>query len=79
MPYAIYHIPYQNRPKVYICLQISEKVELLLNEREQLHESWTQCQAQYDQMYELSVFMKEAKQIETILSSQEVSNHSALS
>ena len=43
-----------------------------MNEREQLHESWTQCQTQYDQMYELSVFMKEAKQIETVMSSQEV-------
>lgn len=62
----------QDRHKLFIRLQISEKVELLLNERDRLHESWTQCQTQYDQMYELAVFMKEAKQIETIMSSQEV-------
>ena len=76
-------MPYHTIPPVlYISLQvyrlcfniwqISEKVELLLTERERLHDGWTECQTQYDQMYELAVFMKEAKQIETIMSSQEV-------
>ena len=80
IPY--YTIPCHISPMLYISLQvyrlcfniwqISEKVELLLTEREGLHDGWTECQTQYDQMYELAVFMKEAKQIETIMSSQEV-------
>lgn len=63
---------YLDCPKRFNRFQISEKVELLLNDREKLHDSWTQCQAHYDQMYEVAVFMKEAKQIETIMISQEV-------
>ena len=56
-------------------LQIAEKLEFLLGEREKLHMSWTQCQSQYDEMYEVAVFMKEAKQIETVISSQEVNEY----
>ena len=37
--------------------------------------SWAQCQSHYDEMYEVAVFMKEAKQIENVMSSQEVNEY----
>lgn len=37
--------------------------------------SWTHCQSQYDAMYELAVFMKEVKQLETAMCSHEVKKY----
>ena len=52
--------------------QIAEKLELLLTERESLFATWEDNKTELDQAYDLQVFLREAKQIDTLTSTQEV-------
>lgn len=52
--------------------QIAEKLELLLTERESLFATWEDNKTELDQEYDLQVFLREAKQIDTLTSTQEV-------
>ena len=52
--------------------QIAEKLELLLTEREGLYATWEDHKTELDQAYDLHVFLRDAKQIDTLTSTQEV-------
>ena len=52
--------------------QIAEKLELLLTERESLYATWEDHKTELDQAYDLHVFLRDAKQIDTFTSTQEV-------
>ena len=52
--------------------QIAEKLELLLTERESLYATWEDHKTELDQAYNLHVFLRDAKQIDTFTSTQEV-------
>ncbi|XP_068689103.1 spectrin beta chain-like isoform X1 [Montipora foliosa] len=52
--------------------EIAEKLELLLTEREGLYATWEDHKTELDQAYDLHVFLRDAKQIDTLTSSQEV-------
>lgn len=55
--------------------QIAEKLELLLTEREGLYATWEDHKTELDQAYDLHVFLRDAKQIDTLTSTQEVKSH----
>ena len=55
-----------------LSFQIAEKLELLLTERESLYATWEDHKTELDQAYDLHVFMRDAKQIDTFTSTQEV-------
>ena len=55
-----------------LLLQITEKLELLLTEREGLYATWEDHKTELDQAYDLHVFLRDAKQIDTFTSTQEV-------
>ena len=55
--------------------QIAEKLELLLTEREGLYATWEDHKTELDQAYDLHVFLRDAKQIDTLTSTQEVRSH----
>ena len=63
---------------VLLRLQIAEKLELLLTEREGLYATWEDHKTELDQAYDLHVFLRDAKQIDTLTSSQEVSSFLSL-
>ena len=52
--------------------QIAEKLDLLLTERESLFATWEDHKTELDQAYDLHVFLRDAKQIDTFTSTQEV-------
>ncbi|KAK2560477.1 Spectrin beta chain [Acropora cervicornis] len=52
--------------------EITEKLELLLTEREGLYATWEDHKTELDQAYDLHVFLRDAKQIDTFTSTQEV-------
>ena len=52
--------------------QITEKLELLLTEREGLYATWEDHKTELDQAYDLHVFLRDAKLIDTFTSTQEV-------
>ena len=52
--------------------QIAEKLELLLTERESLYATWEDHKTELGQAYDLHVFLRDAKQIDTFTSTQEV-------
>ena len=52
--------------------QIAEKLELLLTERESLYATWEDHKTELDQAYDLHVFLRDSKQIDTFTSTQEV-------
>ncbi|KAJ7373044.1 hypothetical protein OS493_014188 [Desmophyllum pertusum] len=52
--------------------EIAEKLELLLTERESLYATWEDHKTELDQAYDLHVFLRDAKQIDTLTSTQEV-------
>ena len=45
---------------------------MLLTERESLFATWEDNKTELDQAYDLQVFLREAKQIDTLTSTQEV-------
>lgn len=51
--------------------EITEKLELLLTERESLYATWEDRKMEIDQVYDLQVFLRDAKQIERLTSTQE--------
>ena len=51
--------------------EISEKLELLLTEREGLYATWEDRKTEIDQVYDLQVFLRDAKQIDGLTSTQE--------
>ena len=55
--------------------QIAEKLELLVTEREGLYATWEDHKTELDQAYDLHVFLRDAKQIDTLTSTQEVKSH----
>lgn len=55
--------------------QIAEKLELLLTEREGLYATWEDHKTELDQAYDLHVFLRDAKQIDTLTSTQEVKSY----
>ena len=59
-------------PTVSCSCQITEKLELLLTERESLYATWEDHKTELDQAYDLQVFLRDAKQIDTLTSTQEV-------
>lgn len=56
----------------FIVIQITEKLELLLTEREGLYATWEDHKTELDQAYDLHIFLRDAKQIDTLTSTQEV-------
>lgn len=52
--------------------EIKEKFSQLLAEREKLHSAWQQKKVQLDQLIDLHFFLKDAKQIDSLCSTQEV-------
>lgn len=50
-------------------------MELLLTERESLYATWEDHKTELDQAYDLHVFLRDAKQIDTLTSTQEVKSH----
>ena len=57
---------------IIFSFQIAEKLELLLTERESLYATWEDHKTELDQAYDLHVFLRDAKQIDTLTSTQEV-------
>ena len=57
---------------VLSSFQVAEKLELLLTERESLYATWEDHKTELDQAYDLHVFLRDAKQIDTFTSTQEV-------
>lgn len=51
--------------------EITEKLELLLTERESLYATWEDSKMEIDQVHNLQVFLRDAKHIERLTSTQE--------
>nr|XP_002732400.1 PREDICTED: spectrin beta chain, non-erythrocytic 5-like [Saccoglossus kowalevskii] len=56
----------------YATDEVKEKLDAVLHEREQLHANWQKKKDDLDQMYDYQVFMRDAKQLDTLSSQQEV-------
>ncbi|XP_078000869.1 spectrin beta chain, non-erythrocytic 5-like isoform X3 [Glandiceps talaboti] len=56
----------------YASDEIKEKLDAVLQDREQLHANWQQKKDDLDQMYDYQLFMRDAKQLDTLSSQQEV-------
>jgi spectrin beta len=52
--------------------EIQEKLQALLEERQKLHTAWQQKKVFLDQLIDLHFFLRDAKQLETMSSAQEV-------
>jgi hypothetical protein len=52
---------------------IQERLDKLLNERQLLHSAWQHKKVHLDQLIDLHFFLRDAKQLETMSASQEVS------
>lgn len=51
--------------------EIQEKFNQLLEERQKLHSSWQHKKVHLDQLIDLHFFLRDAKQIDTLCSTQE--------
>ena len=52
--------------------KLTEKLELLLTERESLYATWDDRKTEVDQACDLHVFLRDARQVDSLYSSQEV-------
>ncbi|XP_066955513.1 spectrin beta chain, non-erythrocytic 5 isoform X7 [Macrobrachium rosenbergii] len=55
----------------YASAEVEERVNKVLEERNQLHAAWQQKKVYLDQLIDLQFFLRDAKQLDTISSSQE--------
>ena len=53
--------------------EVKQKLELLSREKERLHMSWEKKKIYLDQLIDLQIFLRDAKQLEALCSSQEAS------
>ena len=78
LPIRTFLLSLVSRPFCFFLLmiafrfQIAEKLELLLTEREGLYATWEDHKTELDQAYDLHVFLRDAKQIDALTSTQEV-------
>ncbi|XP_059484234.1 spectrin beta chain, non-erythrocytic 2 isoform X2 [Neocloeon triangulifer] len=57
--------------------EIQERLQALLEERQKLHTAWQQKKVYLDQLIDLHFFLRDAKQLETLSSAQEVALQSS--
>lgn len=57
---------------IYVCEQIQTKVGLVQKTQEELKKTWDDQKDYHDKMYGLHTFLRDAQQLDTISSSQEV-------
>ena len=55
-----------------LCLQVKVKVQEVKDMRERLQKTWGDRKNYYDQMFDLQIFMRDAEQLNSISTSQEV-------
>ena len=60
------------RENHYAAPEIQERFTQLLEERQRLHTAWQHKKVHLDQLIDLHFFLRDAKQIDTLSSSQEV-------
>jgi hypothetical protein len=57
---------------LHILQEIQERFSQLLDERQRLHTAWQHKKVHLDQLIDLQFFLRDAKQIDALSSSQEV-------